>query len=58
MRTAIVFVLGIALGIAVTTKSQGAKVAGINGVNHIGLSVDNFDDSLPSHSTSNKMGFS
>jgi catechol 2,3-dioxygenase-like lactoylglutathione lyase family enzyme len=55
MRTAIIFILGLALGVAATTKSQGAKVAGINGVNHIGLSVDNFDDSVAFYEQ--KMGF-
>jgi catechol 2,3-dioxygenase-like lactoylglutathione lyase family enzyme len=55
MRTAIIFVLGLALGVAVTTKSQGSKVAGMNGVNHIGLSVDNFDESVAFYEQ--KMGF-
>jgi lactoylglutathione lyase len=55
MRTALIFVLGLALGVAVTTKSQGAKVAGINGVNHIGISVDNFDDAVAFYEQ--KMGF-
>ncbi len=55
MRTAIIFILGIALGVAVTTKSQGTKIAGINGVNHIGISVDNFDESVAFYEQ--KMGF-
>ena len=38
-----------------TTKSQGNKVTGINGVNHIGISVDNFDDSVAFYEQ--KMGF-
>src|ERR1700722_6479064 len=55
MRNAIIFVLGLALGVAVATKSQGSKIAGMNGVNHIGLSVDNFDDSVAFYEQ--KMGF-
>lgn len=55
MRTAIIFVLGLALGVAVTTKSQGTRIAGINGVNHIGISVDNLDDAVTFYEQ--KMGF-
>jgi lactoylglutathione lyase len=55
MRNAIIFVLGLALGVAVATKSQGSKIAGMNGVNHIGLSVDNFDESVAFYEQ--KMGF-
>ena len=55
MRTALIFVLGLALGVAVTTKSQGNKIAGINGVNHIGINVDNFDESVAFYEQ--KMGF-
>jgi catechol 2,3-dioxygenase-like lactoylglutathione lyase family enzyme len=55
MRSALIFVLGLAMGVAVTTKSQGTKVAGINGVNHIGISVDNFDESVAFYEQ--KMGF-
>jgi lactoylglutathione lyase len=55
MRSAIIFVLGLALGVAVATKSQGTKIAGMNGVNHIGLSVDNFDESVAFYEQ--KMGF-
>ncbi len=55
MRSAIIFVLGLALGVAVTTKSQGTKIAGMNGVNHIGLSLDNFDQSVAFYEQ--KMGF-
>ena len=55
MRNAIIFVLGLALGAAVATKSQVSKIAGMNGVNHIGLSVDNFDESVAFYEQ--KMGF-
>jgi lactoylglutathione lyase len=55
MRNAIIFVLGLALGVAVATKSQGSKMAGMNGVNHIGLSLDNFDESVAFYEQ--KMGF-
>jgi catechol 2,3-dioxygenase-like lactoylglutathione lyase family enzyme len=55
MRTAIVFVLGLALGVAVATKSQGTKIAGMNGVNHVGLSVDNLDEAVAFYEQ--KMGF-
>lgn len=55
MRTAIVFVLGLALGVAVATKSQGTKIAGMNGVNHIGISVDNLEDAVTFYEQ--KMGF-
>jgi len=55
MRNAIVFVLGLALGVAVATKSQGTKIAGINGVNHIGISVDNLDEAVTFYEQ--KLGF-
>jgi catechol 2,3-dioxygenase-like lactoylglutathione lyase family enzyme len=55
MRTAIIFVLGLALGVAVATNSQGTKIAGMNGVNHIGISVDNFDEAVAFYEQ--KMGF-
>ena len=55
MRTTIIFVLGLVLGAAVTTGSQGSKISGVNGVNHVGLSLDNFDDSVNFYEQ--KMGY-
>jgi catechol 2,3-dioxygenase-like lactoylglutathione lyase family enzyme len=56
MRTAVVFLLGIVLGSAISTGlAQGTRIAGTAGVNHVALSVDNFDDALQFYTQ--KMGF-
>ena len=56
MRTAGVFVLGLLLGSLVsTTLAQGNRLSGMNGVNHVGISVSNFDESMAFFTQ--KMGF-
>jgi lactoylglutathione lyase len=56
MRTAIVFVTGLLVGLAVATGlAQGNRLAGMNGVNHVGISVEHFDEALAFYTQ--KMGF-
>jgi len=56
MRTAGVFVLGLLLGSLVsTTLAQGNRLSGMNGVNHVGIYVTNFDESMAFFTQ--KMGF-
>ena len=56
MRTAIVFVIGVLAGSALTPLvAQGPKLAGENYVNHVGMAVDNFDEALAFYTQ--KMGF-
>ena len=56
MRTSIVFVLGLLLGSAMsTTLAQGNRLAGMNGVNHVGINVENFDEAMAFFTQ--KMGF-
>jgi len=55
MRTSIVFVLGLILGAAVTTRSQGNRVPALGGINHVGMALDNFDESVAFYTQ--KMGF-
>ena len=45
MRTSIVFLMGLLLGAAVSTSTaQGPKLAGMDGVNHVGINVGNVDE--------------
>ena len=47
MRTSIVFLMGVVLGSAISTGlAQGNRLAGARGVNHIAMSVDNFEEAL------------
>ena len=56
MRTSIVFVIGLLLGSAMsTTLAQGNRLAGMNGVNHVGINVENFDEAMAFYTQ--KMGF-
>src|ERR1700730_6116130 len=56
MRTSIVFLLGLLLGSAMsTTLAQGNRLAGMNGVNHVGINVSNFDQAMAFYTQ--KMGF-
>jgi catechol 2,3-dioxygenase-like lactoylglutathione lyase family enzyme len=56
MRTAVVFLMGLLLGSAISTGlAQGNRPASTNGVNHIAMSVDNFDEALAFYTQ--KMGF-
>lgn len=56
MRTSVVFVMGLLLGSAVATGlAQGNRLAGLNGVNHVGIYVENFDQALAFYTQ--KMGF-
>ena len=56
MRTSIVFVLGLFLGSAISTVlAQGNRLGGAHGVNHVAMSVDNFDEALAFYTQ--KMGF-
>ena len=44
MRTAIVFVLGLLLGSTISgSLAQGTKLGGMDGVNHVGMNVQNVD---------------
>jgi catechol 2,3-dioxygenase-like lactoylglutathione lyase family enzyme len=55
MRTAVVFVTGLLLGSVVSTLAQGNRLSGMNGVNHVGIYVSNFDESVAFYTQ--KMGF-
>lgn len=45
MRTSIVFVIGLLLGSAMsTTLAQGNRLSGMDGVNHVGIYVENVDE--------------
>jgi lactoylglutathione lyase len=56
MRTSIVFVLGLLLGSAMsTTLAQGNRLAGMDGVNHVGIYVENVDEAKAFYTQ--KMGF-
>jgi lactoylglutathione lyase len=44
MRTSIAFLMGLLLGAVISTSSaQGNKLAGMDGVNHVGINVQNVD---------------
>jgi lactoylglutathione lyase len=59
MRTSLGFVLGIVVGSAIATGitgvAQGNRLSGLNGVNHVGISVERFDEALAFYKE--KMGF-
>ena len=56
MRASAMFLLGLCLGLAVATGfAQGTRLAGMNGVNHVGISVERFDEALAFYTQ--KMGF-
>lgn len=60
MRTAIVFVIGLLAGLLLaptlpTSLAQGNRLAGMDGVNHVGINVDNFDEAMAFFTQ--KMGF-
>jgi catechol 2,3-dioxygenase-like lactoylglutathione lyase family enzyme len=56
MRTSIVFVMGLVLGSAIATGlAQGNRIGQIKGINHVAMSVDNFDETMAFYTQ--KMGF-
>ena len=56
MRTASIFLLGLLLGSTITNVvAQGTKLTGMDGVNHVGLYVDNVDAAKAFFT--DKMGF-
>ena len=55
MRTAIALLVGMLAGAAATTIAQGNRLSGVNGVNHVGISVEHFDEALAFYTQ--KMGF-
>jgi len=56
MCTSLVFLAGLVLGSAITTVfAQRNDLAGMHGVNHVAMSVDNFDEALAFYTQ--KMGF-
>lgn len=56
MRTSVVFLMGLLLGSAISTVlAQGNRMAATSGVNHVAMSVDNFDEALAFYTQ--KMGF-
>lgn len=60
MRTSIVFVIGLLAGLLLaptipTSLAQGTRLAGMDGVNHVGIYVANFDESMAFYTQ--KMGF-
>lgn len=56
MRAALVFLVGLMTGLAVATGlAQSNRLTGVNGVNHVGISVERFDEALAFYTQ--KMGF-
>ena len=56
MRTSVVFLTGLLLGAAMATGvAQSNRLAGDNYVNHVGMAVDNFDETYKFYTE--KMGF-
>ncbi len=56
MRTSLVFLFGLLLGSAVSTSlAQGNRLAGIDGVNHVGIYVKSLDEAKTFYTQ--KMGF-
>lgn len=56
MRTAIVFVMGLAIGAAITPSfAQGNRIPGVNNMNHVAIAVENFDEAFKFYTE--KMGF-
>src|SRR5688572_31594184 len=56
MRTAIVFVMGLAIGAAVSPLlAQGDRLPGVNNMNHVAIAYENFDEAFEFYTK--KMGF-
>jgi catechol 2,3-dioxygenase-like lactoylglutathione lyase family enzyme len=56
MRTAIVFVIGLAIGTAMSPLlAQGDRLPGVNNMNHIAIAYENFDEAFDFYTK--KMGF-
>jgi catechol 2,3-dioxygenase-like lactoylglutathione lyase family enzyme len=56
MRTSVVFLVGLLLGSAIAPGfAQGDRLAGTNYVNHVGISVENFDEAFAFYTQ--KLGF-
>ena len=56
MRTAIVFVVGLAIGTAMSPLlAQGDRLPGVNNMNHIAIAYENFDEAFDFYTK--KMGF-
>src|ERR1700730_15132866 len=56
MRTSVVFLMGLLLGSALAPGfAQGDRLAGVNYVNHVAISVANFDEAFNFYTR--KMGF-
>ena len=47
MRTALVFVTGLAIGSAISTGfAQSARLTGVNNMNHVAIVVENFSGAI------------
>ena len=47
MRTVMVFVTGLAIGLAVNTGfAQSDRLPGVNNMNHVAIAVDNFEEAF------------
>ncbi len=56
MRTTFVFVVGLLVGCALATGfAQDGRLSGLNGVNHVGISVERFDEAMAFYTQN--MGF-
>jgi catechol 2,3-dioxygenase-like lactoylglutathione lyase family enzyme len=56
MRTSMVYLVGLVSGLAVSVGfAQGNRLSGMNGVNHVGISVERFDEAMAFYTQ--KMGF-
>ena len=56
MRTVMVFVTGLAIGLAVNTGfAQSDRLPGVNNMNHVAIAVDNFEEAFTFYTK--KMGF-
>ncbi len=56
MRTAIVFVIGLAIGTAMSPLlAQGDRLPGVNNMNHVAIAYENFDEAFDFYTK--KMGF-
>ena len=56
MRATMMFLMGLMAGLAVATGlAQGNRLAGNNGLNHVGISVERFDEAFAFYTQ--KMGF-
>jgi catechol 2,3-dioxygenase-like lactoylglutathione lyase family enzyme len=56
MRTAIVFIIGLAIGTAMSPLlAQGDRLPGVNNMNHVAIAYENFDEAFEFYTK--KMGF-